>query len=413
MKRRVVITGLGAITPIGNTVTDTWEAVQAGKCGIAPITQYDSSNQKVHLAAEVKDLPLDTLLDKKVLRTTDRYSQFALITADEAVKDAGLDMSQENAARVGVVISTGIGGLSTIEKEHARGLEKGFDRVSPHFIPMVMGNSAAGQVAIAHGCKGKCISILTACASGNNAIGDAFREIRDGYADVMLAGGTEAIVTPMAIGGFTVMRALNTTEDPNRASIPFDKERSGFVLGEGAGVLVLEELEHAKARGAKIHGELVGFAANCDAYDITAPSADGAGGAACMTLALEDAGIAPEDVDYINAHGTSTPMNDRCETNAIKTAFGDHAYKLAVSSTKAMTGHLLGGAGAIEAVITTKAVEDGFIPATIHYQVPDEDCDLDIVPNEGRKQPIRYALSNALGFGGHNAAIIIKHYEED
>ena len=320
-------------------------------------------------------------------------------------------MEEGGVERCGVIFSSGIGGMEVTEKNYQTGERRGFDKISPFYIPMTIANMGAGNIAIRFGFKGICSSVVTACASGNNAIGDSFHYIRDGYADVMICGGSEAAITDMAIGGFTAMQALNTTTDKNRASIPFDKERAGFVMGEGAGALVLEEYEHAKARGAQIYGEVVGYGATCDAYHITAPCPDGAGGAACMAMAVKDAGIKPEQVGYINAHGTSTHLNDAGETMAIKKTFGEHAYKLMVSSTKSMTGHLLGGSGAVEAVITTLALHDGFIPATINYQVPDEECDLDIVPNEGRNVQVEYALSNSLGFGGHNASILLKKFE--
>ena len=340
----------------------------------------------------------------------DVYCQYACAAAKEAMADSGLEMEKENADRVGCIVSSGIGGLSTIAEEHTKGETKGYNRISPFFIPMAISNMAAGQIAIMFGLKGICTSVVTACASSNNAIGDSFHRIRDGYEDVMVCGGAEGVVMPLAIGGFQSMKALCTSEDPNRASIPFDKERHGFVLGEGAGVLVIEELEHAKARGAKIYAEIVGYGTNCDAYHITAPNPEGEGGAKCMTLAVKDAGLEMTDVDYINAHGTSTSLNDAGETLAIKKAFGDHAYKLMVSSTKSMTGHLLGAAGAVEAIITTLALKNSFVPATINYQIPDEACDLDIVPNEGRNADINVALSNALGFGGHNASLVFKKY---
>lgn len=413
MRRRVVITGMGAVTPIGNTVADTWQAVKEGKCGIGEITHYDTSNQKNHLAAEVKNLQVENFIEKKEMRKMDRNAQLALVAAKEAFTDSGLDMSKEDPYRCGVLVASGIGGLGTIETEHARGEQKGFDRVSPFFIPMAISNMAAGHIAIAYGLKGMCSCVVTACASSSNAIGDSFRQIRDGYIDVMVCGGTEATITPLGIGGFTSMKALSTAEDPNRASIPFDKERSGFVMGEGSGILILEEYEHAKARGAKIYGEIVGYGATCDAYHITAPAPDGEGSCLCMQMAMQDASITPEQVDYINAHGTSTPLNDKGETVAIKKAFGESAQKLMVSSTKSMTGHLLGASGAVEAIITTLALKNGFVPATIHYQVPDEECDLDIVPNIGREKNITYALSNSLGFGGHNATLAFKRWEEE
>lgn len=408
MKRRVVITGMGTVNPLANNVADSWKKVQEGACGIGPITRFDTTDFIIKLAGEVKDLDTEEILGKKEAKHMDRYTQLAMIAAMEAMKDSALDMEKEDASRCGCIVSAGIGGLSTIESENRKGMERGFNKVSPFFIPMVISNMAAGQIAIAYGLKGMCSCVVTACASSNNAIGDAFRHIRDGYAEVMVCGGAEGCITPLGMGGFASAKALNTTDDPTRASIPFDKERAGFVMGEGAGILVLEEYEHAVARGAKIYAEVVGYGATCDAYHITAPHPEGDGGAACMRQALSDAGMAPEDIDYINAHGTSTHMNDACETKAIRKAFGAHADQLMVSSTKSMTGHLLGGAGAVEAIFTTLAVQNDFVPATINYQVPDEECDLDIVPNEGRHATVRAALSNALGFGGHNASILIR-----
>ena len=409
--RRVVITGLGTVNPIGNNVKDAWENAKKGVCGIAPITRIDVTNHAVKVAGEVKDFSIEGVIDKKEARRMDMYSQFAMVAAVEAFEDSQLDMEKEDALRCGVIFSSGIGGMETTEANYATGEKRGYDKVSPFYIPMGISNMAAGNIAIRTGFKGMCTCVVTACASSNNAIGDAFHYVRDGYAEVMLCGGSESAITHLGVGGFTSMKALNTTEDPNRASIPFDKERAGFVMGEGAGALILEEYEHAKARGAKIYAEVVGYGATCDAYHITAPCPDGAGGAAAMTMALKDANITPDQVGYINAHGTSTHLNDAGETMAIKTAFGDHAYKLMVSSTKSMTGHLLGGAGAVEAVFSTMALKDGFIPATINYQVPDEECDLDIVPNEGRNVQVDYALSNSLGFGGHNASVIFKRWE--
>ena len=412
-KRRVVITGMGTVNPTGNTVAESWEAVKAGKCGIGPITRYDTANQKVKLAGEVKDLDVDGLLGKRDAKKMDRFTQFALIAADQAMADSGLDREKEDLDRCGVLISSGIGGFETVGEAYERGLAKGFDSVSPFMIPMIISNMAAGHAAIRYGFRGMCSCVVTACAGGTNAVGDAFRHIRDGYGDVMLCGGAEAAITPLAMGGFTAMKALTDSQDPLAASIPFDARRSGFVMGEGAGILVLEEYEHAKARGAKIYAEVLGYGANCDAHHITAPAPGGAGGAACMAQALADAGIAPEAVDYINTHGTSTSMNDACETAAIHSTFGGHAQKLLVSSTKSMTGHLLGAAGAVEAIFTALALKEGFVPATIGYREADPACDLDIVPNEGRKADIRVALSNSLGFGGHNAAIVLKKWEED
>ena len=413
MKRRVVITGMGAVSPIGNTAEEMWQSAREGRCGIGPITHFDTTNHKVKLAGEVKDLDFTPYLDKKELRRMDLFSQYAMVAAIQAWRDSGLDYEKIDPTRFGVDISSGIGGINTIETEYERGREKGFDRVSPFFVPMDISNLAAGNVAIKLGAKGMCTCVVTACAGGSNAIGDAFRMIRDGYQELMLAGGSEAAITKLAIGGFTSMKALCESDDPTRASIPFDAERSGFVMGEGAGVLMLEEYEHARARGAKIYAEIVGYGATCDAYHITSPAPGGEGGARAMVEAVKDAGIQPEDIDYINAHGTSTSLNDKFETAAVKAAFGDHAYKLAMSSTKSMTGHLLGAAGAIEAIITARALQDGFIPATINYRTPDPECDLDIVPNEGRKAELRYAMSNSLGFGGHNASLVLKKYEEE
>lgn len=408
-KRRVVITGLGAVTPLGHNARDSFAAAVAGDCGIAPITLFDTANHKVKLAAEVKGLDTAAILGKREVKRLDRFVQFALIAAQEAMADSALDVVREDTARIGVAVSSGIGGLATIENEHNRGLAAGFDRVSPHFIPMSICNMAAGHIAIAHGLRGSCTCPVTACAGGTMALGDAFRQIRDGYADVMLAGGAEASITPLGMGGFTSMKALSESNDPMRASIPFDKERDGFVMGEGAAILVLEELEHALARGAHIYCELAGYAANCDAYHITAPAPGGSGAAACMQLALADAGLCAQDIGYINAHGTSTPLNDKSETAAILQVFGEAAAKLPISSTKSATGHLLGAAGAVEAVFVALAVAGGIIPPTINYQVPDEDCPLDYVPNQARHANIKAAMSNSLGFGGHNAVLIFRH----
>ena len=411
-KRRVVITGMGAVTPLGLTLEESWAAVKADTCGIGPITQYDTTNQKVKLAGEVRDFNPEQYIDKREVRKTDRFVQFALASAAQAMEHSGLVMENENSQRCGVVFASGIGGFSTVQNECLKGNEKGYDRVSPYFIPMAISNMAAGNIAIRFGFHGMCTCPVTACASGTNAVGDAFRQIRDGYADVILAGGTEATITSLAVGGFTSLHALHTGSDPKRASIPFDKERSGFVMGEGAAALVLEEYEHAKARGANILAEVVGYGCTCDAHHITAPLPDGSGAAGAMTQALADAGVDASSVDYINAHGTSTAMNDAGETAAVKLAFGEHAHELAISSTKSMTGHLLGASGAVEAAFTAMALHDGFIPATLGYQVPDEACDLDVVPNHGREAAIRYAMSNSLGFGGHNASILLKKWEE-
>lgn len=412
-KRRVVVTGMGAVTPIGNTVDEMWASAQAGKCGIDFITQTEVDMHRMKIAAEVKDLDVEKYLDKKEIRKMSRYAQFVMIAAKQAYEQSGLAGVEFNHDRFGVIISSGIGGLSTIETEHKKALEKGFDRVSPFFVTMMIANMGAGMVAIEFGAKGMCTCPVTACAGGSNAVGDAFHHIRDGYADIMITGGAEAAITHLGIGGFTSMKALNFENNPSRASIPFDKERSGFVMGEGSGILVLEELEHAKARGAKIYGEVVGYGATCDAYHITLPAEDGSGAAKAMLTAIADAGITPADIDYINAHGTSTPANDRFETMAIKTALGDHAKEVAVSSTKSMMGHCLGAAGAIEAIMCVKAVENDFIPPTINYQVPDPECDLDITPNVGKNRELNYAMSNSLGFGGHNATLVVKKYKED
>ena len=411
MERRVVITGLGAITPIGNNVEEFWKGIKEGKCGIDEITAFDTTGYKVHLAGEIKGYKAEDYFDRREAKRMDKFSQYAIVAAREAWKDSGLDKEKENMERVGVILGSGIGGLETIEKDNRALVEKGPDRVSPMYIPMCIGNMAAGNVAIELGAKGESISMVTACASGTHCIGESFRMIKHGYQDIVVAGGTEAPITPSGIAGFSNIKALTQVTDKNRASIPFDKERSGFVMGEGSGVVILEELEHAKARGAKIYAEIVGYGATSDAYHITSPAPGGEGGARAMKVAMEEAGIKPEEVTYINAHGTSTHLNDSCETSAIKTAFGESAKKVMVSSTKGNTGHLLGAAGGVEAVICAKSVEQGFVPATINYKVPDEECDLDIVPNEGRNVDVKYAMSNSLGFGGHNASILLKKYE--
>ena len=411
-KRRVVITGMGALTPLGLTARESWQAVKDGVCGIAPITQFDASAQKVKLAAEVKGFVPENYLGKPEAKRMGRFTQMAVVAAREAVADAAFTLEEAEADRCGVIVSSGIGGLSITEAEHDRGKERGWDRVSPFYIPTGICNMAAGMVAIDTGFRGMCSCPVTACAGGTNAVGDAFHYIRDGYAEVMLCGGTESSLTPLAVGGFTSMKALCQNEDPARASIPFDAERSGFVMGEGAGILLLEELEHARARGAKIYAEVVGYGATCDAYHMTAPRPDGSGGAKAMVMALADGCVTAEEVGYINAHGTSTPLNDAGETAAVKAVFGEHAYRLAISSTKSMTGHMLGAAGAVEAIFTALSLRDGYLPATNHYQVPDPACDLDVVPGQGRSADIRYALSNSLGFGGHNGTLLLKKWEE-
>lgn len=412
-QRRVVITGLGAVTPIGLTADETWRSAKDGVCGIGEITLYDTSNQKVKIAGEVKNFQPENYIDKREVRKLDRFTQLAIAAADQAFRDSGVVTEQENSYRCAVIVSSGIGGLGTIADEHARGEQKGFDRVSPYFIPMSIANMGAAHIAIRCGFHGMVTCPVTACAGGTNAVGDGMRLIRGGHADVAICGGAESSITPLGIGGFTSMKALSDSNDPNRASIPFDKERDGFVMGEGAAMLVLESLEHAQARGAKIYAEVIGYGATCDAYHITAPDPDGTAAKECMRQAIEDGGIAPEDVDYINAHGTSTPLNDKSETAAVKAVFGEYAKRLMISSTKSMMGHLLGASGAVEALLTALALKEGFVPPTVNYRVPDEECDLDVVPNTGRKANLRYALSNSLGFGGHNASLILKRWEEE
>jgi 3-oxoacyl-[acyl-carrier-protein] synthase II len=387
-----------------------WEVICQGKCGIAPITRFETEGNKVTLAAELKNFDPSSVLEPAQIRKMDMYTVYAILAATEAFSDAGIFMEKEDAYRCGVIFSSGIGGLETFQKECERGAGKGFERVSPYFIPLTIVNMAAGNIAIRFGMKGICTCPVTACASSTNALGDAFRQIRDGYQDMILCGGSEASITPLGIGGFASMKALSTSKNPMRASIPFDKERNGFVMGEGAGALVLEEYEHAKQRGAKIYCEVSGYGTTCDANHITAPLADGSAAAKCMSLAMTDAGIGPEDIIYINAHGTSTGLNDKSETLAIRKAFGDHAKKVAVSSTKSMTGHLLGASGAIEAVITALSVKEDVIPPTVNYRVPDEECDLNLVVNQMQKKTIGYAMSNSLGFGGHNASVIFKKF---
>ena len=410
-KRREVVTGIGTINPIGHNVEETWKSIEEGKCGIAPISLFDTKGMKVTLAGEVKDFDVTKYIDKKEAKKMDRFIQMGMIASHEAMLDSGLDINNIDSHRFGVIVSSGIGGLGSIEKNYQTGEKRGFDRVSPFFIPMTISNLAAGHIAIAYHAQGLCTCPVTACAGGTNAIGDAFRNIRDGYQDVMIAGGCEASVTPLGIGGFTSMKALSDATDPDRASIPFDKERNGFVMGEGAGILILEELEHALKRGAHIYGEMTGYGVSCDAHHITAPLPNGEGGAYAMQNALDDAGISYDVIDYINAHGTSTHLNDLCETEAIKSVFKEHAYKLAVSSTKGHTGHCLGAAGGIEAVLSVLALKHDFIPPTLNYQVKDEECDLNVVPNIGVKKDLHYVMSNSLGFGGHNASIIFKEYD--
>ncbi|MBU7591026.1 beta-ketoacyl-ACP synthase II [Metabacillus halosaccharovorans] len=409
-KKRVVVTGLGAVTPIGNDVETTWQNAINGVSGVGPITRIDSEPYAAKVAAELKDFDVEQFMDKKDARKMDRFTQYAVAASFMAVKDANLEITDDIAPRVGVWIGSGIGGMETFETQYKTLLEKGPRRVSPFFVPMLIPDMATGQVSIALGAKGFNSCTVTACATGTNSIGDAFRVIERGEADVMISGGAEAPLTEMSFAGFTANKALSTNPDPKTASRPFDQDRDGFVMGEGAGIVVLEELEHALARGAKIYAEIVGYGATGDAYHITAPAPGGEGGSRAMRMAVEGSGLSVDDIDYINAHGTSTPYNDKFETLAIKEVFGEHAKKLAISSTKSMTGHLLGAAGGVEAIFSVLAIKEGIIPPTINLQTPDPECDLDYVPNKARKQEIRAALSNSLGFGGHNATIIFKKY---
>jgi 3-oxoacyl-[acyl-carrier-protein] synthase II len=412
MNKKVVITGMGALTPLGNNVETFWNGIKSGKCGIDFIKTFDVTNFKAKVAGELKDFNIEDYMDKKEARRMDKYCQYAMVAAEEAVKNSNLDIESLNKERFGVMIGSGIGGLETITVEYKKLMEKGPNRVSPFMIPMIIGNIAAGNVAIKYGAKGICSTVVTACATGTNAIGEAFEMIKSGRADVIIAGGCEAPIVDIAMAGFSSLTALTKSEDPLRASIPFDKERNGFVMGEGAGVVILESLEHARAREAKIYGEIVGYGATCDAFHITQPSPDGEGAARAIKMAIEEAQIEASDVSYINAHGTSTPYNDKFETLAIKSVFGEEAYKIPISSTKSMIGHLLGAAGAVEAIVCIKSLEEGFIPPTIGLKIQDEDCDLDYVPNVGRTKQLKYALSNSLGFGGHNASILLKKWEE-
>jgi 3-oxoacyl-[acyl-carrier-protein] synthase II len=412
-KRRVVITGLGAISPIGNDAKTTWDNAKLGVNGIDLIKSYDTSEHEVKIAAEIKDFDFAGFFGKKAMKRMDRFVMHAMIASKEAVEDACLDFLGKDTARCGVFYGSGIGGLETIATQEDKARDKGYGRVSPFFIPSAIINIAAGNIAIEYGLKGIATSSVTACASASNSIGEAFHKIRDGYLDLAVTGGSEATVIPLGIAGFNVMQALNKSNNPTSASTPFDKERSGFVMGEGAATLILESLDHAKARNAKIYGEIVGYGSTCDAYHITSPSEDGEGAMNSMLQAIEDASLQVGDVDYINAHGTSTPLNDKIETLAIQRAFGGHAKEIKISSTKSMTGHLLGASGAIEALFCTMVLKDGFIPPTINYKHFDEDCDLDYTVNEGVKMPVRVAISNSLGFGGHNATLVFKKYEEE
>lgn len=409
MKRRVVITGLGAITPVGNNVEEFWSSLKAGKCGIGEITKFDTSDYKVKIAAEVKDFVAKERMDFKAAKRMETFSQYAVVAAKEACEDAGFEIEKEDPFRCGVIIGSGIGSLQQIEKQYTTILEKGPGRVSPLMVPMMISNMAAGNVSIQFGFKGKSINDVTACATGTNTIGEAFRSIQYGEADVMIAGGTEGSICPIGIAGFTALTALSSETDPKRCSLPFDKERSGFVMGEGAGIVVMEELEHAKRRGAKIYAEVAGYGCSSDAYHITSPAEDGAGAARAMENAMKDAGVKPDEIPYINAHGTATHLNDLFETRAIRLAFGEHATKLKINSTKSMIGHLLGAAGAVEFVTCVKEMQENYVHATVGYQTPDEELDLDYC-REAVAMEVPYALSNSLGFGGHNASLLLKRY---
>ncbi|MEH7235476.1 beta-ketoacyl-ACP synthase II [Bacillus sp. JJ1562] len=410
-KKRVVVTGLGTVSPLGNDVKTTWENAKNGVSGVGPLTRINIEGLPAKVAAELKDFNPENYMDKKEVRRMDRFTQYAMAASFMAVEDANLTITDEIAPRVGVWIGSGIGGMETHEEQHKIFLEKGYRRVSPFYVPMMIPDMAAGQVSIAIGAKGINTCTVTACATGTNSIGDAFKVIQRGDADVMITGGTEAPLTNMSFAGFVSARALSLNPDPKTASRPFDQNRDGFVMGEGAGILVLEELEHALARGAHIYAEIVGYGATGDAHHITAPAPGGEGGARAMRQAIADAGLSPSEVDYINAHGTSTDYNDKFETAAIKEVFGEHAHKVAISSTKSMTGHLLGAAGGVEAIFSVLAIEEGIIPPTINYETPDPECDLDYVPNKAREQEVNVALSNSLGFGGHNATILFKKYQ--
>jgi 3-oxoacyl-[acyl-carrier-protein] synthase II len=412
MKKRVVITGLGVISPVGNNVDDYWNNLKEGNIGFNRISTFDPTEYKAKIVAEVKDFDPKEYMQRKRAKRMDRFAQFSIAATKQAIENSGLDLEKEDKERIGVIVGTGIGGLGTIEKESQKLLNKGPNKISPMFIPTVITNMAAGNIAIEYGLKGICTNVVTACATSTNTIGDATRIIQYGDADVMVAGGAESCIAPIGVAGFTALTALSCSEDPNTASRPFDKNRDGFVMGEGSGIVILEELEHAKARGANILAEVIGYGSTCDAYHITSPAPGGEGAARSMKLALKDAGIKPEDISYINAHGTSTEYNDKLETAAIKKVFNDYAYKIPISSTKSMIGHLLGAAGAVEIVACVKTILDGYIHPTVGYTTPDEECDLDYVPVKGRKANVEYVLSNSLGFGGHNATLVIKKYEE-
>ena len=409
--RRVVITGMGAITPIGNSVEEFWNSIKEGKTGFGPITYFDTADYRCKLAAEVKDFDPAQYMDKKSARRMEQFCQFAVAAAGQAISDAGLDMEQEDPYMVGCSVGSGIGSLQAMEREYDRLKEKGPGRVGPMLVPLMISNMAAGNVSIAYGLKGKSLNVVTACATGTHSIGEAYRTIQYGDADVMIAGGTESSITPIGIAGFSALTALSFSEDPERASIPFDKERNGFVMGEGSAIVVLEELEHAKRRGAKIYAELTGYGCSSDAYHITSPAEDGSGAATAMLNALKDGGVAPEELTYINAHGTSTHHNDLFETRAIKLAFGEHAYDLKINSTKSMVGHLLGAAGAVEFVTCVKEIQEGYIHRTVGLRETEEELDLNYC-RDSYKEEVPYALTNSLGFGGHNASLLLKKYTE-
>ena len=412
MKTRVVVTGMGAITPIGNDVESFWQGLKDKTVGIGPITYFDTTDYKCKLAAEVKGFDPKQYMDAKAARRMEAFSQFAVAASKEALEQSGIDMEKEDPYRVGVCVGSGIGSLQAMEKDVKKLNEKGPSRVNPLLVPLMISNMAAGNVAIQFGLKGKCFNVVTACATGTHSIGEAFRSIQYGEADVMVAGGAEASITPIGSAGFTSLTALNTTEDVSRASIPFDEDRNGFVMGEGAGVVVLESLEHAKARGANILAEVVGYGATCDAFHITSPAEDGSGAARAMENAIKDAGITAEDIDYVNAHGTSTHHNDLFETKAIRLALGDHAEKVKINSTKSMIGHLLGAAGGVEFITCVKSIQDGFVHATAGLEKPGEGCDLDYTMGDGVSMNVDVAISNSLGFGGHNASLIVKKFSE-
>ena len=409
--KRVVVTGMGLITPIGNDVDTFWKSIHEGKVGIGPVRNFDTSNYKAKLSAEVNDFNPENYMSAKDAKRMDRFSQFAVAAATQAVEDSGIDLSEEDSYRVGVYIGSGVGSLMGIEREYDKLVAKGPNRIHPLTAPMVLGNMAAANVAMKFGCQGKCLDVVTACATGTNSIGEAFRSIQHGEADIILAGGVDSSVSRFGVAAFQALTALSSSEDPMQASIPFDKKRDGFVTGEGAGVLVLEELEHALKRGASIYAEVGGYGATCDASHLTAPLEDGSGAARAMTIAIEDAGLKPEDVDYINAHGTSTPMNDKYETRAIKKAFGDNAYKVKINSTKSMIGHLFGAGGAVELITCIKTINEGYIHQTVGLTDDDPECDLDYTKGEGVYMPVSVAISNSLGFGGHNATVLVKKYQ--